>query len=223
MNASSDGIIRVVILDSHALVRAGLKLIVDNQPDMKVVGDSGEAKEALQLVASQQPDIILLKCDPANDIRLEMIQELHKFSNRSRVILLARADEAMDLLRAVQEGAVGIVMKTQPSHVLIKAIQKGYAGEAWIDHSMVSSLISGMTHAHPVIPQDPETERIAQLTPRELKVIQLIGQGMKNRQIAQQLSLSETTIRHYLTNVYTKLGVSDRLELLVFAHRHNLS
>ena len=204
MNTISEDIIRVVILDRDALVRAGLKLIVDNQPDMKVVGDSGEGNETLQLVASQQPDIILLKCDPAGGLRLEMIQELHKFSNRSRVILIARADEALNILRAVQEGVVGIVMVTQPSHILIKAIQKVHAGEAWIDHSMVSSLISGMTHAYPVIPQEPETERIAQPTIRELKIIQLIGQGMKNRQIAQQLSLSESTVRHYLTNIYTK-------------------
>jgi len=222
MNTSPDGQIRIVILDSHALVRAGLCLIVDSHPDMKVVGDSGEASEALEMVASQKPDIILLKLDPSGSLGLEIVQELFKASNRSRIILLARLDEDQVHVRAVQEGVLGIVLKTQPPEILIKAIQKVNAGEVWIERSMMASLLSGLAHARQVAYQDPETECIAQLSPREREVIQLIGQGLKNKQIAGQLCLSETTVRHHLTSIYAKLGVSDRLELLVFAHRYGL-
>jgi two-component system nitrate/nitrite response regulator NarL len=88
---------------------------------------------------------------------------------------------------------------------------------------MIGDLFTGLTHAQQLIAQDPETERIAQLSPRERQVIQLIGKGMKNYQIAEQLSLSETTVRHHLTSIYRKLGVSDRLELLVYAHRYSLN
>ena len=222
MNISLDEPIRVVILDNQTLVRAGLRLIVDSHADMKVVGEAGEATEGLEMVTCQKPDIILLKIDPAGRIGLEIIQKLLQASSRSRIILLARLDEAQVHLLAVQEGVLGIVLKTQPQEILIKAIRKVHAGEAWIERSMIANLLTGLTHAQLQIAQDPETERIAQLSSRERQVIQSIGQGLKNYQIAEQLSLSETTVRHHLTSIYRKLGVSDRLELLVYAHRYSL-
>ena len=222
MNDSPDSPIRIVILDSHTLVRAGLRLIVESQPGLKVVGEAGEATEGLEIIACQKPDIILLKIDPVGSIGLEIIKELFKASNRSRVILLARIDEAQVHLRAVQEGVLGIVLKTQPPEILIKAIQKVHAGEAWIERSLIANLLSSLTNAQQLIGQDPELEHIAQLSPRERQLIQMIGRGLKNQKIAELLCLSETTVRHHLTSIYSKLGVSDRLELLVFAHRYSL-
>ncbi len=223
MNNPPDSPIRVVILDSHVMVRAGLRLIVDSHPDFKVVGESGEANEALEIVASQKPDIILLKLDSAGSLDLNIIPELSKTSNLSRIILLTRVGESQELLvRAIQQGVLGIVLKTQPPEVLIKAIQKVHAGEVWIEHSMIAKLLTSLNQARPPVAQDPDTENIARLSVRELQVIQLIGKGLKNQQIADQLCLSETTVRHYLTTIYNKLGVSDRLELLVFAHRFGL-
>jgi two-component system, NarL family, nitrate/nitrite response regulator NarL len=222
MNASLSGPIRIVILDSHTLVRTGLRLIVDSQPDMKVVGEAGETIEAIEIVTCQKPDIILLKLDPNGSLGLEIIRELFNASSSSRIILLARLDEEQVHLRAVQEGVLGIVLKTQTPEILIKAIQKVHAGEVWIERSMIANLLSGLTHAQQRIAQDPETERMALLSSREHQVIQLIGKGMKNYQIAEQLCISETTVRHHLTSIYAKLGVSDRLELLVYAHRYKL-
>ena len=222
MKASPDEPIRIVIIDSHTLVRAGLRLIVDKHRGMKMVGEAGEAKEGLEIVASQKPDIILLKLDPFRSIGLEIIRKLPKASSGSRVILLARLDETQALINAVQEGALGIVLMTQTPEILIKAIQKVHAGEVWIERSMIANLLSGLTNAQRPITQDPQTECIAQLSPRERQVIQQIGRGLKNYQIAKQLCLSETTVRHHLTSIYGKLGVSDRLELLVFAHRYSL-
>jgi len=222
MKASSDETIRIVIIDSHTLVRAGLRLIVDRHPDMKVVGEAGEANEGLEIVALQKPDIILLILDPLRSIGLEIIRKLSKASSCSRVILLARLDEAKVYINAIQEGVLGIVLMTQTPEILIKAIQKVHAGEAWIERSMIANLLSGLTNAQQHITQDPQTECIAHLSPRERQVIQQIGRGLKNFQIAKQLCLSETTVRHHLTSIYGKLGVSDRLELLVFAHRYGL-
>jgi two-component system nitrate/nitrite response regulator NarL len=222
MKASSVDPIRIVIIDSHTLVKAGLRLILDRHPGLKVVGEAGEANEGLEIVTSQKPDIILLNLDPFSSIGLEIIRKLSKASSCSRVILLARPDETQVLINAVQEGVLGIVMKTQTPEILIKAIQKVHAGEVWIERSMIANLLFGLTNAQRLITQDPQTESIAQLSPRERQVIQQIGQGLKNYQIAKQLSLSETTVRHHLTSIYGKLGVSDRLELLVFAHRNGL-
>ena len=222
MNVSFDKPISIVILDSHALVRAGLRLIVESYPGMKVVGEAGEANEGLEIVANQNPDIILLKLDPVGNFGLEIIRELLKVSRYSRIILLARLDEGHVHLGAVQEGVLGVVLKTQSPETLIKAIRKVHAGEVWIQRSLIANLLSSQRNGQQLIAQDPDPEGIAQLSPRERQVIQLIGQGLKNQQIAEHLCFSVTTVRHHLTSIYRKLGVSDRLELLVFAHRHGL-
>jgi two-component system nitrate/nitrite response regulator NarL len=222
MDAFADGNIRIVILDSQTLVRTSLRLIVDRHVGMKVVGEAGDTGEGLEIVASLKPDIILLKTNPAGSIGLDIIQKLLKASSCSRIILLTRLDEAQVHIRAVQEGVLEIVLKTQSPEILIKAIQKVHAGEAWIERSMIANLLNGLTNAQEKIAQDPETERIAQLSPRERQVIQLIGQGVRNIQIAESLCLSRSTVRHHLTTIYEKLGVSDRLELLIYAHRNRL-
>jgi DNA-binding NarL/FixJ family response regulator len=222
MNASFDTPIRIVILDSQTLVRTGLRLIIDSHLGMKVVGEAGDANDGLEIVARLKPDVILLKIDSADSIGLDIIRKLLKVSSHSRIILLTRLDEAHVHMRAVQEGVLGIVLQTQSQEILIRAIQKVHAGEVWIERSMIANLLNGLTHAQEKIAQDPETERIAQLSPRERQVIQLIGQGLKNNQIAEILCLSGSTVRHHLTTIYGKLGVSDRLELLIYAHRNRL-
>jgi DNA-binding NarL/FixJ family response regulator len=222
MNTPLDELIRIAILDNQTLVRAGLRLIIESHPGLKVVGEAGEANEALEIVTYQKPDIILLKVDPIGTIGLEIIRELLKASSSSRIILLARLDETPILLRAIQEGVLGIVLKTQSPEILIKAIQKVHVGEVWIERSMIATLLIGQMRTQELISQNPETKRIAALSPRERQVIQAIGRGLKNSQIAEQLCLSETTVRHHLTSIYAKLEVSDRLELLVFAHRCGL-
>jgi two-component system, NarL family, nitrate/nitrite response regulator NarL len=222
MKTLSDKRIRIVIIDSHTLIRAGLRLVVEGHPGMEVVGEAGDTNNGLDIVARKKPDIILLKLEPAGSIGLDIIRKLFSISNCSKVILLARPDEADILINAVQEGVLGIVLKTQTPEILFKAIQKVHAGEVWIERSMIANLLSGLTNGQRLIAQDPQTESIAQLSVRERQVIKQIGKGLKNNQIAKQLCLSETTIRHHLTSIYEKLGVTDRLELLVFAHRNGL-
>jgi two-component system nitrate/nitrite response regulator NarL len=222
MTASSEKPIRIVIIESQTLMRAGLRLIVERSPDLKVVGEVGDAQAGLDTISGQKPDIILFKLDPARSIGLDMIRKMANVSNCSRIILLAYPEETKVALAAIGEGILGIVWWTQTPEILIKAIQKVHAGEIWIERSMIANLLSGMANNHRLIPQDPHAESIAQLSLRERQVIKEIGQGLKNDQIAKKLCLSATTIRHHLTSIYGKLGVSDRLELLVFAHRNGL-
>lgn len=223
MKDGSDKPIRIVIIDSHTLVRTGLRFIVEGSPVLKVVGEARNANEATDIVASQKPDIILLKLDPFNSIGVEIIPLLSNASSSSRVILLARPDESQVLINAIREGVLGIVLQDQTPEILIKAIQKVHGGEVWIERSMIANLLTGQINAQRRVTQDPQAESIAQLSPRERQVIKQIGQGLKNSQIAKQLSISETTVRHHLTSIYNKLGVSDRLELLVYANHYGLS
>ena len=197
-------------------------MIVDSHPGMKVVGEAGNPNEALEIATCQKPDIIVLKLDPAAKINTDIIQKLFLESNHSRIILITSLEETQVHLRAVKEGVLGIVLKTQSPEIFIKAIQKVHAGEVWIERSLLANVLSGLAHGQQVAAPDPEAEHIAQLSARERKVIQLLGRGFRNQQIAEHLCLSETTVRHHLTSIYSKLGVSDRLELLVFAHHSGL-
>lgn len=216
-------IIRIFILDNHMLVRAGLRHIVETQPDLKVVGQVGNLNEALSLIASTKPDIILLEYDPESGLSFDVFPDINKAWNQARMILVTGSNDRQTYLQAVQHGILGIVLKTQPPDVLIKAIRKVHVGEVWIEHSLIANLVNNSFRVENSTAADPEADAIGLLSEREREIIQFIGRGLKNKQIASQLCIAETTVRHYLTSIYSKLGVSDRLELLVFAHSHRLT
>lgn len=214
--------IHIIIIDSHNLVRSGLSLILQKEPDMIMVGDAGNSNDALRLIAEKKPDIILLKLDPEGDMSLDLIPRLLSTWHHGRIILLVRREESGICIKAVEEGVLGIVFKTVTAEVLYKAIRKVHSGEVWIEHSILASLLSGISRAKLGLSNNQDAQRIAQLSNRERGVIRLIGQGYKNKQIAENLCISETTVRHHLTSVYGKLGVTDRLELLIYANRNKL-
>ena len=139
------------------------------------------------------------------------------------MILVTGSSDRQTYLQAVQHGVLGIVSKTQPPEALIKAIRKVHAGEVWIEHSLMADLVNNSFHGQNETAADPEADCIGRLCEREREIIQFIGRGMKNKQIASQMCIAETTVLHYLTSIYAKLGVSDRLELLVFAYNHGLT
>ena len=223
MNGLSKDTIRIVILDSLTLVRAGLRCIIESQADLKVVGQTGNLNESLSVIASARPDIILLEYDPESGFSFEVFPDIIKAGNQARLILVTGSNDRQTHLQAVHHGVLGIVSKTQPPEVLIKAIRKVHVGELWIEHSLVANLVTSSLHRQSVTAANPEAELIGLLSDREREVIQFIGRGLKNKQIANYLCIGETTVRHHLTSIYSKLGVSDRLELLVFAQSHRLT
>jgi two-component system, NarL family, nitrate/nitrite response regulator NarL len=223
MSDISKDIIRIVILDNHMLVRVGLRYIIESQPDLKVVGQAGNPNEGLSLIISSRPDIVLLEYDPENGFSVEVFTELNKAWDQARMMLVTGSTDRQVHLQAVQHGVLGIVSKTQPPEVLIKAIRKVFNGEVWVEHSLIANLVTRSFHDQTTSTVDPETECIGQLSERERVIIQFIGRGLKNKQIASQLCIAETTVRHHLTSIFSKLGVSDRLELLVFAQSHKLT
>src|SRR5262249_55445781 len=125
-------------------------------------------------------------------------------------------------LKAVRLGAMGIVMKTDPSNLLFKAIRKVHSGEAWLNRSIMAAVIMGIHDNRPEKPRT-ETKKVASLTERELEVIASVGEGLKNKQIGERLFISEATVRHHLTSIFEKLEVADRLELMIYAYQHGLA
>jgi len=189
---------------------------------MKLVGEAGDLHEALHIIADLKPDIILLELSQNGNLELEAIPQLIHANGKSRIILVTSSTDPCLYHQAMQCGVLGVVLKTQKPEVLLKAIRKVYEGEAWVERSMVASLLTNITRNQPAIPTHLETECIAHLNQREKEIVCLIGNGLNTKQIASQLFISESTVRHYLTSIYEKVNVSGRLELLIFAYRVGL-
>jgi two-component system, NarL family, nitrate/nitrite response regulator NarL len=219
-SATIPGAIRILIVDDHAVVRAGLRMLIDQNPEMKVVGVAGNRAEALALAASEQPNMIILDILLGDEDGLMILPELREVAKNARVLVLTGLRGSESQRRAMMAGAMGVVLKEHAAEVLIKAINKVHQGEVWLDRSLLGGVLDEMTKG-PAI--DPEQNRIANLTERELEVITLIAEGLKNRQIGQRLFISETTVTHHLSSIFSKLGVSDRLELIIYALRHRLA
>lgn len=214
--------IRVLLVEDHAIVRAGLRMLIESRAGIEVVGEASTLAESVPLAAGEQPDIILLDLDMGGQSSLDVLPELLA-AGSGRVIILTGVRDSEAHRRAVRLGAVGLVLKEHASEVLLKAIEKVHAGEVWLDRSMMASVLTGLSPSQQQAPPDPEAARIGTLTARERQVIALVGEGLKNRQIGGRLFISESTVRHHLTSIFDKLGVSDRFELIIYAYRHGLA
>ncbi len=215
--------IRILLVDDHAVVRAGLRLIVQSREGMTIVGEAGNRDDALSLADSEHPDIILLDLDLGGDSGMTLIADLIAAAGEARIIILTGLRDPEAHRQAVLLGAMGIVKKEKAAEVLITAIERVHQGEAWLDPSLMAGVLTEVTRSSRGRKTDPEADKIAALTNREREVIALVGEGIKSKEIAGRLFISETTVRHPLTSIFDKLGVADRVELLIYAYRHGLA
>ena len=224
--------IRVLLIDDHAVVRSGLRMLVESHPGLKVAGEAANRTEALAIAKREQPDVILLDLDMNNDNGLDFLPQLLAATRRARVLILTGVRDPEAYSQAIRLGASGLLLKEKAAEILLKAIEKVYAGEVWFDRSIIGSVLTEMSRAGGgrmggglmvATRSDPEGIKIASLTEREREVVSLIGEGLKNKQIAARLFISETTVRHHLTSIFDKLDVSDRLELIIYAYQHGLA
>jgi len=214
---------RVLIIDDHAVVRAGLRMLLESQPGITVVGEAATRTEALTLTGVTQPDIILLDLDLGGENGLDCLTELLAAAPQAHVLILTGVRDTELHRRAVRLGAMGLVLKDKAAEVLLQAIARVRAGEVWLERAMIASVLGELTRSRHDQPVTPEAAKIAALTRRERQVITLVGQGLRNKQIAERLFISEATVRHHLTAIFTKLDVADRLELVIYAYQHGLA
>jgi two-component system, NarL family, nitrate/nitrite response regulator NarL len=215
--------IRVLLVDDHAVVRAGLRMIIQSRDGMTIVGEAGNRDDALALAASENPNVILLDLDLGGDSGINLISDFAAAAAEARIIVLTGLRDQEVHRQAVLLGAMGIVRKEKAAEVLITAIERVNAGEAWLDPSLMAGVLGEVTRSNKAKKADPEAEKIATLTNREREVIALVGEGIKSKEIASRLFISETTVRHHLTSIFDKLEVVDRVELLIYAYRHGLA
>ena len=218
-NTKTPETIRILIVDDHAVVRAGLRMLIDQNPEMKVVGLAGSCADALAIAASEQPNLIILDILLGEEDGLTILPQLRLAARDARVLVLTGLRGSESQRRAITAGAMGVVLKEHAAEVLIKASTKVHQGEVWLDRSLLGGVLDKMTHPE----VDPEKERIDSLTDKERAVISLIAEGLKNKQISQRLFISESTVTHHLSSIFAKLDVTDRLELLIYAVSHDLA
>jgi len=215
--------IRIVLVDHLTLVRSGLRAILDRFPQVQVVGEAGTVQEAVPIVRRESPDIILFDSDRLDYQGLEGLPLLIDAAPCVRLVLVTGADDSDFHHRAVELGAMGVVLKTQTVDVLIKAIDKVHQGEAWLDRAPVASVLGRMSIEKTGKVTDPEEAKIATLSKREREIISLAGQGLRNHEIGGRLLISEVTVRHHLSTILSKLDLQDRLELIIYAYQRKLA
>ena len=223
MSSPDKSAIRILIVDDHAILRKGLRMLIEDQPGMETIGESGNCEDALEIARREQPDIILLDLDLGGQNGLEFLPHFISASGESRIIILTGVRDPEMHHRAVAFGAMGLVLKEQASEVLVKAIEKVHLGEVWFDRTLIATALTNMSRAKGAKKDNAEAGRIASLTEREKEVVILVAQGLTRRQISETLFISEATARNHLTSILNKLGVSDRLELAFYAYRHGLA
>jgi DNA-binding NarL/FixJ family response regulator len=212
--------LRVVLVGKQAISREGLRLVLETRLGGAVVVEASGLEEAS---AADLPHshLILLDTELDEAGSFEAVSQLVAAAGAARLLVLTGSTDQEAHCRVMRLGAMGLVGKDQPAEVLIKAIEKVHAGEVWFDRSTMARMIAGISGASAARTQD--AARIATLTDREREVVALVGEGLKNKYIAERLFISEITVRHHVTSIVAKLGVSDRLELLIFAYRHKLA
>jgi two-component system nitrate/nitrite response regulator NarL len=219
MNFRKPQTVRIVIADDHPIFRDGLRRLLEAEPDLKVLGEASDGAEAVKLARQLKPDILLLDLAMPKHPGLEALRELSVAaagSNPVRVILLTAAAEKGQIVEALQLGARGVVLKDSATQLLLKAIHTVMAGEYWVGRESVSNLVQYLRTLMQSS-SDEARQRKFGLTPRELEIVSAVVAGYSNKEIAEYFKISEDTVKHHLSNVFDKLGVSTRLELALFA------
>jgi DNA-binding NarL/FixJ family response regulator len=211
--------IRVLLISDLLLGRPGLHHVLEDVSGIVLVGEAGTSAEAVDIAARERPDVILIDLDLRTDA-FDCLERLSAAAPDSRVIALSDRTRAADHHVLIELGATGLVLKNERPEVLIKAIRKVHGGEVWLDRTITARVLSGIARRRHV--HDAEAEKIASLTRREHEIIALVGEGLKNGVIAERLFVSEATVRNHLTSILSKLALSDRFELAVYAFRHGL-
>ena len=214
--------IRIVIVENQLVVREGLRMLLDNHPGIKVVAMASSRPEALDIVAREPADLVILDLELGGVNSLSFIPQLREAAKAARVLVLTGSRDSETHQKAAQLGARGVVLKDDAADLLLKAVEKIYKGEAWLDRLTIGNLLWQLSNQDKDS-VDPQRKKISQLTDRERQVIALIAEGLKNKQIAERLFISPTTVTHHLSSIYAKLGVSDRLELVVYAFANKLA
>jgi two-component system nitrate/nitrite response regulator NarL len=216
--ASAQSRIRLLIADDHAIFRDGLRKLLDSEKAITIVGEAVNGTECIKLLGSLKPDILLLDLHMPVKNGFAVLEEVDFNKISTRAIVLTAAEDDRDLVRAMRLGARGVVAKDSAIDLLVKSIHQVHAGEIWLDSNMTAGVLSAISASS----KSGAHGEKALLSDRELEIVQHVAQGFQNKEIGKKLCISENTVKNHLHNIFDKLGVSDRLELVLYAIHHRL-
>jgi DNA-binding NarL/FixJ family response regulator len=218
--------IRIVVADDHPIFRDGLCKLLALEEDFEVVAQAQDGRQVLDVLQQHEPDILLLDLKMPGLDGLATLQRIQVSKNKTRVIVLTASDDKNEFVQAMKLGTSGIVLKQTATELLIKSIRKVHAGEIWLDSHTTAAVIRQFVAADETpVPAPSAAHRDRERSPlsqREREIVALVAQGFKNKEMAEKMFISEQTVKNHLHNIFDKLGVSDRLELALYAIHNNL-
>jgi DNA-binding NarL/FixJ family response regulator len=212
--------VRILIAEDHPIVRDALKKLLLLEDDFDVVGEAADGREVLDKVQDLDPDVLLLDLRMPNLDGLSALQALQQSNQRTRVIVLTASEDKNDFVQAMKLGCRGIVLKQTAPDLIVKSIRKVNAGEMWLDSRTTAAV---MRQFHTGWEKRGEGQAVGKgrersdLSSREREIVALVAQGYRNKEMAEKMFISEQTVKNHLHNIFDKLGVSDRLELALYA------
>ncbi len=218
--------IRIVVADDHPIFRDGLCKLLALEEDFEVVAQAQDGRQVLDVLQQHEPDILLLDLKMPGLDGLATLQRLQAAKNKTRVIVLTASDDKNEFVQAMKLGTSGIVLKQTATELLIKSIRKVHAGEIWLDShttaAVIRQFVANDDQPAPPPQSVPRDRERSPLSQREREIVALVAQGFKNKEMAEKMFISEQTVKNHLHNIFDKLGVSDRLELALYAIHNNL-
>lgn len=208
--------IKAMITDDHVMIREGIKNLLEYDGSIEIIAEAGDGEQCLRLLKMIKPDILLLDINMPKKSGIEVLEEIKKCNIDVKVLMLTVHNEVEYLIKAIDIGADGYILKDSESSELKKAISIILSGENYIQESLIPSLNSRLVN------RDIDKEKIDRLTKRELEVLVLVANGMFNKEIAINLNISERTVKNHISNIFKKIEVLDRTQAAVFAIKNNL-
>ncbi|HYP05654.1 MAG TPA: response regulator transcription factor [Bryobacteraceae bacterium] len=211
--------IRVVLADDHPIVRDGLRKLLMLEEDIEVVGEASDGREVVQVVQDTRPDILILDLRMPYMDGLATLQALQQLERKVRVIVLTASEDKNEFVQAMKLGCSGIVLKQTAPELIVKSIRKVNSGEIWLDSHTTAAVMRQFASPSEMMSGGGATKgrERSPLSQREREIVGLVAQGYKNREMAEKMFISEQTVKNHLHNIFDKLGVSDRLELALYA------
>jgi DNA-binding NarL/FixJ family response regulator len=216
--AAAPGPVKVLIADDHPIVREGLRRLLSLEDDVEIVGEAGDGEATVSMVDRLDPDIVLLDIRMPGMDGFGALQKLQRLGKKTRVIVLTASEDKNEYVQAMKLGCSGIVLKQTAADLIIKSIRKVHAGEIWLDSHTTAAVMRQFANPTDLgVPTGVRSRDRSPLSQREREIVALVAQGYKNKEMAEKLFISEQTVKNHLHNIFDKLGVSDRLELALYA------
>jgi two-component system, NarL family, nitrate/nitrite response regulator NarL len=214
--------VRIVLADDHQMFRDAVRRLLDAEPDLVVVGEAGDGEEAVALTLQYEPDILLLDVAMPHANGMEVLQQIAAASKATRIIMVTGAVEENELRQALRLGARGFVLKESGAAQLLESIRVVHGGEYFVGRECMADLVSAVRSRGVVLEGKAPRKADFGLTTRERQIVSAVVNAYQNKEIAEKFAISEKTVKHHLTNIFNKVGVSNRLELALFAVHHRL-